>query len=124
MRVLIVDDNLDIAQLLSEALELEGYQTTTAHDASAALETWRRFQPQAGILDVGLPDLDGYELARKLRAEHGPAPVLIAATGYGQPGDRSRAADAGFDVHLTKPVSVRDLVRVLDRRLAVSLGDA
>ena len=124
VRVLIVDDNLDIAQLLSEALELEGYQTTTAHDASAALETWRRFQPQAGILDVGLPDLDGYELARKLRSEHGPAPVLIAATGYGQPGDRSRAADAGFDVHLTKPVSVRDLVRVLDRRLAVSLGDA
>jgi two-component system CheB/CheR fusion protein len=69
------------------------------------------------VLDVGLPDCDGYELARTLRAEHGNAPTLIAATGYGQESDRLRSADAGFDCHLVKPVSVHDLVRVLDARL-------
>lgn len=66
---------------------------------------------------MGLPDFDGYELARSLRAEHGATPTLIAATGYGQQSDKLRAAAAGFDCHLVKPVSVQDLVRVLDARL-------
>jgi CheY-like chemotaxis protein len=70
------------------------------------------------VLDVGLPDSDGYELARALRAEHGRTPTLIAATGYGQQSDRRRAADAGFDCHLVKPVSVQDIVRELDARLS------
>jgi signal transduction histidine kinase/CheY-like chemotaxis protein len=120
LRVLVVDDNVDVAQLLSEALELEGYQTATANDASAALETWRRFGPQAGVLDLGMPDVDGYELAQRLRAEHGSRPVLIAATGYGQPDDRLRTAAAGFDCHLIKPVSLEELVRTLDRRLVAT----
>ena len=117
MRVLVVDDNVDIAELLSEALQDEGFQTAVAHDGRAALERWRSFAPHAAVLDVGLPELDGYELARTLRAEHGKAATLIAATGYGQPKDRLRAADAGFDCHFVKPVSVQDLVHVLDQRV-------
>jgi CheY-like chemotaxis protein len=71
---------------------------------------------------LGLPDADGYELARTLRAEHGRAPTLIAATGYGQQSDRLRAADAGFDCHLVKPVRVQDIVRELDARLMAAAG--
>jgi signal transduction histidine kinase/ActR/RegA family two-component response regulator len=121
VRVLVVDDNVDIAELLSEALQIEGFQTAVAHDAHSALERWRSFVPHAAVLDVGLPDLDGYELARTLRAQHGKNTTLIAATGYGQPEDRARAADAGFDCHLIKPVSLHDLVLVLDQRV-VSRG--
>jgi CheY-like chemotaxis protein/two-component sensor histidine kinase len=117
VRVLVVDDNVDIAELLSEALQEEGFQTAIAHDARGALDRWRSFSPHAAVLDVGLPELDGYELARALRAQHGKDPTLIAATGYGQPKDRLRAVDAGFDCHFVKPVSVRDLVLVLDQRV-------
>jgi signal transduction histidine kinase/CheY-like chemotaxis protein len=117
-RVLIVDDNFDVAELLAEALGIEGFDTASAHDGQSALERWREFAPHAGVLDVGLPDMDGYELARRLRAEHGTSPTLIAATGYGQPSDRERAAAAGFDCHLVKPVSVQDLVRALQARLS------
>jgi signal transduction histidine kinase/ActR/RegA family two-component response regulator len=118
IRVLIVDDNVDVAELLSLALEINGFETSVAHDAHNALASWRKFAPHAGVLDVGLPDTDGYELARALRSEHGTKPTLIAATGYGQPNDRQRSADAGFDCHLVKPVSIEDLVRVLDDRVA------
>jgi CheY-like chemotaxis protein len=84
-RVLVVDDNSDVASLLAEALHDVGYDTTAEYDGRSALQAWRRFTPHAGVFDVGLPDLDGYELAREIRAQHGRAPVLIAATGYGQP---------------------------------------
>jgi CheY-like chemotaxis protein len=117
VRVLVVDDNVDIAELLSEALQHEGFETAIAHDGHAAIATWRTFRPHAGVLDVGLPDLDGYAVARSLRAEHGRAATLIAATGYGQPSDREHAAAAGFDLHFVKPISVRDLVSVLDERV-------
>jgi CheY-like chemotaxis protein/anti-sigma regulatory factor (Ser/Thr protein kinase) len=117
IRVLVVDDNMDIAELLSVALGLEGFQTDVALDAHAALDRWRAFVPHAGVLDVGLPDLDGYELARSIREEHGAHPTLIAATGYGQAADRKLAAEAGFDCHLVKPVSIKELVSVLDLRV-------
>jgi len=117
LRVLVVDDNTDLAELLSEALQSEGFQTAVANDGKAAIARWRTFLPHAGVLDVGLPDLDGYELARTVRAEHGPGATLIAVTGYGQPTDRRKATDAGFDVHLVKPVNVDQLVDVLDERL-------
>jgi CheY-like chemotaxis protein len=120
VRVLIVDDNTDIADLLSEALQDEGFQTSVAHDGHKALAAWRTFLPHAGILDLGLPDLDGYELAKALRAEHGKLATLIAATGYGQPTDRVRAMAAGFDCHLVKPVSVHDLVVLLDERIVAA----
>lgn len=117
VRVLVVDDNVDIAELLSEALEWEGFKTAVAHDARSALETWRRFGPHAAVLDLGMPEIDGYDLARVLRAEQGVDLTLIAATGYGQPQDRARAEEAGFDCHLVKPVSIHDLVAVLDERV-------
>jgi CheY-like chemotaxis protein len=117
IRVLIVDDNIDVAELLADALRREGFETNVAHDAQGAIVSWRSFSPHAGVLDVGLPDADGYELARRLRAEHGQTPTLIAATGYGQKKDRQRAASAGFDCHMVKPVRVQDIVQELDARL-------
>jgi signal transduction histidine kinase/CheY-like chemotaxis protein len=117
VRVLIVDDNVDLAEMLSAALQIEGFDTAVEHDALGALSRWRTFAPHAAVLDVGLPDLDGYELAKTLRAEHGTDPTLIAATGYGQQRDRLLAVDAGFDLHMVKPVSVQDLVSVLDQRV-------
>lgn len=116
VRVLVVDDNIDIAALLSEALQAKGFQTAVAHDGRDALASWRTFRPHAGVLDVGLPGLDGYELARAVRAEYGSSAVLIAMTGYGGPVDRSRAVAAGFDLHLVKPVKLDDLVEALDQR--------
>ncbi len=120
VRVLVVDDNIDIAELLGEALEQAGFEIVIAHDGPAAIEKWRTFLPHAAVLDVGLPDLDGYDLARALRAEHGTGPTLIAATGYGQRSDRIRATEAGFDCHFVKPVSIRDLVAALDERVVTA----
>ena len=122
VRVLVVDDNVDVAELLSEALHHEGFNTATANDGHDALDKWLTFLPHAGVLDVGLPGLDGYELAKTLRAQHGRDATLIAATGYGQPRDRLRAIDAGFDCHLVKPVSVNDLVSILDRHIVDPKG--
>jgi CheY-like chemotaxis protein len=117
VRVLVVDDNVDIAELMSVALELEGFKTAVAHQAQEAIDAWKAFHPHAAVLDVGLPDLDGYELAKTLRAHHGSDATLIAATGYGERKDRLKAAESGFDCHFVKPVSVHDLVRVLDERV-------
>ncbi len=117
VRVLVVDDNVDVAELMSEAPQDEGFETAVAYDGQAAVGRWRSFAPHAGVLDVGLPVLDGYQLAKALRAEHGRAPTLIAATGYGHRTDQLRAVEAGFDCHLIKPVSVRDLVLLLDQRV-------
>lgn len=119
-RVLVVDDNVDVADLLSMALAIEGFQTAVAHDAREALKQWRSFAPHAAVLDVGLPELDGYELAKTLREEYGSDPTLIAATGYGEPRDRVRAAEAGFNCHFVKPVRLEDLLTVLDQRVISS----
>jgi signal transduction histidine kinase/ActR/RegA family two-component response regulator len=120
VRVLVVDDNVDLAELLSDALQFEGFQTAVAFDARDALTRWQTFQPHAAVLDVGLPQVDGYELARMVRADYGRQPTLIAATGYGQETDRQRAASAGFDCHFVKPVDVQDIARVLDRRVVAA----
>jgi signal transduction histidine kinase/ActR/RegA family two-component response regulator len=117
VRVLVVDDNTDLADLLCEALQGEGFQTEAANSGNAALTSWRTFLPHAAVLDVGLPDLDGYEVAQALRAEHGRHATLIAVTGFGRSTDRIRAVDAGFDHHLVKPVNIEELVRVLDERV-------
>jgi DNA-binding response OmpR family regulator len=121
--VLVVDDNVDLAELLAEALSAAGFETQVCHDAHDALERWKTFSPHAAVLDVGLPMLDGYELARAVRAAHGQVPTLIAATGYGQARDRRAAAEAGFDLHFVKPVSVHELVSVLDERLCRSISE-
>jgi signal transduction histidine kinase/CheY-like chemotaxis protein len=119
VRVLVVDDNVDVAELLSEALSYEGFATAVAHDAPGALAVGRAFSPHAAVLDLGLPEVDGYELARAMRAEHGEAMTLIAATGYGQARDRARVAAAGFACHLVKPVSVLDLAAAIDTHVSM-----
>lgn len=110
LRVLLIDDNVDALHMLSAALVHSGYVVANSTDAVQGLELVRKFQPDVAVLDIGLPVVDGYELARWIRASELPRqPRLIALTGYGQPTDRSRAAAAGFDDHLVKPVSLERL---------------
>jgi len=114
MRVLIVDDNVDAAMTLGELLRLWGYEVRTVYDGLAAIESVLTYQPKVVLLDIGLPGLDGYEVARRLRQEFDPSRlVLIALTGYGQQEDRSRSQEAGFNYHFTKPVDFATLQKVL-----------
>ena len=114
--ILIVDDNIDAANLLAESLSALGHRTRVAHDGPAALRLAGELAPDVAVLDIGLPVMDGYELARRLREVPGAGGVhLIAVTGYGQSEDRRRSAEAGFDAHLVKPVHTE--------RLAVLLGE-
>jgi len=103
-RVLVVDDNIDAAESLSLLLQAEGHQTELAHDGLAAVEATARFAPDIVLLDIGLPGLNGYEAAMRMRSQGSSRPTLVAVTGWGQQQDRVRAAQAGFDLHLTKPV--------------------
>jgi len=113
-RVLVVDDNADAAEMLQVALELFGCEVRAVHSGEAALAAAAEFAPEVALLDIGLPDLNGYELARRLRAtDHGRGMRLVAATGWGQEKDRQRAFDAGFDHHLTKPIDFERLRGVL-----------
>ena len=112
-RVLIVDDNRDAADTLGELVEILGYQVRVAYDGHAALEAFARWQPDTVLLDIGLPGLDGYEVARRLRAIAEPGLRLVAITGYGQPRDRALALEAGFDRHEVKPMSFATLTEIL-----------
>jgi PAS domain S-box-containing protein len=103
-RVLVVDDNVDAAESLSLLLQADGHQTELAHDGLAAVEATARFAPDIVLLDIGLPGLNGYEAARRMRSQGSSRPTLVAVTGWGQQQDRLLAAQAGFDMHLTKPV--------------------
>jgi CheY-like chemotaxis protein len=105
MRILVVDDNEDAALMLSYALSAKGHDARTAHDAASALQLAAEYQPQAALLDIGLPIMDGHELAVRMRKIPGLERILlIALTGYGQDSDRARTQAAGFDHHLVKPV--------------------
>jgi PAS domain S-box-containing protein len=116
-RVLIVDDNEDGAEMLAAALSIRGYTTRVAHDAAAALRIAAEFRPEVAFLDIGLPVMDGYELAAHLRAAPGLAGVhLVALTGYGQAEDRRRTSEAGFRHHLVKPVDLAIVESVLADR--------
>jgi len=111
LRILIVDDNIDAATTMAEALAATGHDVRVGHSAAAALALLSDFRPDVGILDIGLPDTDGFTLARRMRAgEQAQDVVLIAITGYGQPEDARRALEAGFDLHLTKPVAIDALL--------------
>jgi signal transduction histidine kinase len=113
-RVMIVDDNVDAADSLGLLLGLEGHQIECAYSATAALQRVAAFAPQVVLLDIGLPDIDGYEVARRLRAlPGGAAMTLVALTGYGQAEDRERALASGFQTHLVKPVDLVVLGRIL-----------
>ena len=111
-RVLVVDDNRDAADSMASLLEMGGYQPVVAYDGQSALATAEHFAADAILLDIGLPDMDGYEVARGLR-EQGKTALIVALTGYGQPRDDPRSA--GFDHYLLKPVSFRVLKGLLDR---------
>jgi PAS domain S-box-containing protein len=105
-QVLVVDDNADAAASLAVLLKLEGHETRVAHNGPSALDEVERSRPDVVFLDIGMPGMDGYEVARRLRARHGASALkLIALTGWGQEHDRERAQAAGFDHHLTKPVA-------------------
>jgi PAS domain S-box-containing protein len=114
LRVLVVDDNVDMARSIGMLLAQLGHTLSTAHDGPAALEAARKFKPDVILLDIGLPGLDGYRVAEALRREPAFASVrLIAVSGYGQAEDRKRAEEAGFDLHLVKPVDMGTLVSAL-----------
>jgi CheY-like chemotaxis protein len=113
--VLIVDDYQDNAEMLGELLEQAGYETRVAYSAASALQAAVEFSPHVAILDLGMPDIDGADLARQLRALPGSAAVaLIAVTGYGRPADRERTLAAGFAVHLVKPVEGAAILAALE----------
>ena len=119
-RILVADDNCDAAGSLALRLELAGHEVRTAQDGLEALAVARTFQPEVVLLDLGMPAMDGYETARHLRRlSWGKQARLIALTGWGQLQDRERTAEAGFDVHLVKPVSEPDLFRAIAASVAV-----
>ena len=106
-RILVVDDNEDAAEMLVDALTRKGYETRVAYDAPTALRVAAAFSPDIAFLDIGLPVMDGYELASHLRKIPGLSGLrLIAVTGYGQESDYRKTREAGFDHHLVKPVDV------------------
>ena len=120
LRLVLVDDNADAVDSLSTLLNVQGYQTAVEYDARSGLRRARAERPDAMLVDIGLPDIDGYQLAQQLRAmPETSGTVLVAITGYGQSKDRERAIAAGFAHHLVKPVDMTALVRVLE-----SVGNA
>jgi PAS domain S-box-containing protein len=115
-RVLVVDDNRDSAETVALVVELWGHETRVAYDGAEALEAALVYRPEVILLDIGLPGMDGYEVARRLRTLDGLRGVkLVAMTGYGGEEDRQRAREAGFDHHLVKPVDPRELEALLNR---------
>jgi CheY-like chemotaxis protein len=114
-RILIVDDNLDGAESLAMLLEEVGQETYEAHDGLQAIDAAERLRPDAILLDIGLPKLNGYEVCRRIRQRPWGAKVMIVAlTGWGQDEDRQRSVEAGFDTHLVKPVDFELLMKLLD----------
>jgi CheY-like chemotaxis protein len=115
-RLLIVEDHADSSDFLAEMLTLAGYEVRTALDGPSALEIASTFLPHVCLLDIGLPGIDGYEVARRLRLQAGSAeavPRFIAVSGYGRRVDFTRSRDAGFGAHLLKPIGYPELVKAL-----------
>jgi CheY-like chemotaxis protein len=105
LKILVADDNHDAAATLSMLLELMGHQCTAVHDGPTAIEEFAKSRPDVVLLDIGMPKMDGYEVAKRLRSMAGPErPTIMALTGWGAATDRAKSKDAGFDMHLTKPV--------------------
>jgi signal transduction histidine kinase/ActR/RegA family two-component response regulator len=115
-RILIADDNLDALESLAEVLKLQGHEVFSASNGSLALESAERHLPDVALLDIGMPLLDGYEVARRIRSQDwGRQVTLLAVTGWGQDADRRRSREAGFDLHLVKPLDVDKLAELLSR---------
>jgi CheY-like chemotaxis protein len=109
--ILVLNDDARVS--LYQLLELEGHRVTAARDGASALDHVRAEPPDVALIDLGLPGMDGYELARRIRADVGEGIRLVALTGYGLPADRSRSKAAGFDLHLVKPIDVQALAQGL-----------
>ena len=121
LRILVADDNIDAAASLGMLLKLSGCEVETAHDGEAAFDVARRFKPDVALLDIGMPKLNGYELAKRIKRESwGRVMTLVAVTGWGQEHDRKRSGDAGFDRHLVKPVDTETLRTLLLVRAAAT----
>ncbi len=117
-RLLVVDDNVDAGETLTELLQMEGFETRHTVDAASAVALLDSYIPHLALLDIGLPGIDGYQLASMLRADPRCAGMkLVALTGYGQDNDRAKALASSFDEHLVKPVMMDRLVEVLQRLL-------
>jgi signal transduction histidine kinase/CheY-like chemotaxis protein len=115
VRVLIVDDNHDVADSMASMLEIMGHHTGVAYDGIMALRLASDLEPDLVLLDLGLPDMDGFEIARRLRRVANRAPHLVALTGYGADEDKRRTTEAGFDEHVTKPVTPQTINEIVDR---------
>jgi CheY-like chemotaxis protein len=114
-RLMVIDDNKDAAESMSMLFELWGHEVICAFDGHTALATAAKFRPDAVFLDIGLPGMDGYEVAERLRElPESARTVLVAITGYGQDEDRRRSREAGIDHHLVKPVAPETLQKLLD----------
>jgi len=114
-RILIADDNLDAARSLGMMLEMMGHEVRTTHDGLEAVAEGEQFKPDVALLDIGMPKLNGYEAARRIRAsDWGRDIILVALTGWGQTEDRRRSGEAGFDHHMVKPVELAALESVLN----------
>jgi CheY-like chemotaxis protein len=124
-RILVADDNADALQTLATVLELGGHEVFSATNGSLALESAERHLPEVALLDIGMPLLDGYEVARRIRAQAwGKRITLVALTGWGQDSDRRRSQEAGFDSHLVKPLDLAKLTQLLSRLPAPAAGEA
>ena len=119
-RILLIDDNVDAGVILAMLLRLTGHEVAVALDGPSALEAFAEVRPQIVLCDIGLPGMDGYAVAARMRERGpGPMPVMIALTGYGGPKDRERALAAGFDHHLVKPADPEALLRLIDSAMLV-----
>lgn len=115
VRVLVVDDNRDAADTLSMLLEVLGHRAQVAHDGLAALDAVLDFRPQVVFLDIGMPGMSGYDVAAAIRNDRRyDQPMLVALTGWGSEDDRERTRAAGFDLHLTKPVDLAAIEKMLN----------
>ena len=113
-RILVADDNNDALESLATLLQLSGHEVYTASNGAVALESAEQHRPEVVLLDIGMPKLDGYEVARRIRAQPwGQRITLVALTGWGQDSDRKRSQEAGFDSHLVKPLDLDKLTELL-----------
>jgi CheY-like chemotaxis protein len=114
-RILVVDDNVDLARGLARLLRIHGHDVQIAHDGPSGLDKAKESKPDVVLLDIGLPGMDGYQVAAHLRQDETvKGATLIAISGYGQEEDRRLAMEAGFDHHLVKPIASEDLIRILE----------
>ena len=123
-KVLVVDDNEDAADSLATLLGVMGFEVRIAYDGPEAITAADEFLPQVALLDIGLPRLSGYDIARHVRASRGGEVLLVAITGWGQEDDRRRAHEAGFDHHFTKPADFERLLEVIGAELKQRGGAA